>query len=152
VSSNQRNFLIALGIFQTIFLAVMLGWMFWDAYQAITSIADQPANQFLAEPLLWHKVGELFLALPVGIAIATFYMLWHPSLRVRFLQIVTPFLIIGGVLNLLAAWGYSQKPATDFSRFMTYFGVVLFFFGVLFPFVLKWIHAKRIQIESKTID
>jgi hypothetical protein len=152
MSSNQRRFFIGLGVFQSIFLAVMLGWMFWDAYKAITSIAAQPLNQFLAEPILWHKVGELFLALPIGIAIAAFYMLWRPSLRVRFLQIATPFLVIGGVLNLMAAWGYSQKPATDFSRFMTYFGVVLFLFGVFFPFVLKWVHAKRIQVESKRQD
>lgn len=150
MSSSQRKFFIGLGIVQSIFLAVMLGWMFWDAYRAIISIAYQPPSQFLAEPILWHKVGELFLALPIGIAIAAFYMLWRPSLRVRFLKIATLFLVVGGLLNLAAAWGYSQKPATDFSRFMTYFGVVLFFFGVLFPFVLKWVHVRRIQVESKS--
>lgn len=148
---HQRKFFFVLGLFQTIFLAVMLGWMLIDAYNTLSNAAQQPLSQFLLEPILWHKVGELFLAIPIGIAIAAFYMFWQSSLRVRFLQIITPLLVFGGALNLLAAWGYSrQEPATDFSQFMTYFGAVLFFFGVAFPFVLRWMHTKRLQVESKS--
>lgn len=151
MSPHHRKIIFVLGLFQTIFLAVMLGWILLDAYNALSNAVQQPLSQFLLEPILWHKVGELFLVIPIGIAIAAFYMFWHPSLRLHFLQITTPLLVIGGTLNLMAAWGYSrQEPATDFSQFMIYFGTVLFFLGMSFPFILKWIHTKRLQVESQS--
>lgn len=149
MSQNQRKFFIGLGLFQVVFLSIMFGWILLDAYKALSNIFQQPLGQFLQEPILWHKVGEIFLAFPIGIAIAAFYMLWKPSLRLTYLRITTPVLIVGGVLNLMAAWEYSQEPTTDFATFMTYFGVVLFFLGISFPFLLKWIHTKRVHIENQ---
>jgi hypothetical protein len=149
MEKNQRTFFIAMGIFQILVISVMAGWMLIDAYKAIASISQQPIRQFLSEPILWHKIGEILLVFPVGIAFAAFYIFWKPSLRLQYLSITTPLMIIGGIFNLIAAWGFYQKPRTDFTNFMIYFGPILFLASLILPLLLRWVHIKRTQVENK---
>jgi hypothetical protein len=149
MKKNQRTFFIIMGIFQILIITAMAGWMLFDAYKAITSISQLPITQFLSEPILWHKIGEILLVFPVGIAFAAFYILWKPNLRLRYLRITTPLMIIGGVFNLIAFWGFYQKPRTEFTSFMIYFCPLLFLAGLGLPFLLKWVHRKKLQVESR---
>lgn len=114
MKKKQRAFLIVMGIFQVLIMTVMAGWMLLDAYKAITSISQQAITQFLSEPILWHKIGEILVVFPVGIAFATFYILWKPALRLQYSHIATPLMITGGAFNLIASWGFYQKPRTEF--------------------------------------
>jgi hypothetical protein len=147
---NQRTFFIVMGTFQILVISVMGGWILLDAYKAILAVSQQPIRQFLLEPIVWHKIGEIFLVFPIGIAFAGFYIFWRSDLRLRFLRIATPIMITGGVFNLFASWGYTQKPQTEFASFMVYFAFILFLASLLLPFVLKWVHLKRAQVEAKT--
>jgi len=149
MDNRQRTFLLVMGMFQILMISGMLGWMAFDAYRAFRDVSQQPFGQFLAEPIIWHKLGELLIAIPVGIAFAAFFMLWKAPMRVRFLQITTPLIILGGLFNLIAAWGFYQKPRTDFTTFMIYFCPLLFLAGLGLPLALRWIHHKRAQIESQ---
>jgi hypothetical protein len=149
MKKNQRTFFIMMGIFQILVITVMAGWMLLDAYKAITSISQQSITQFFSEPILWHKIGEILLVFPVGIAFAAFYIFWKPNLRLQYLRITTPLMIIGGVFNLIAFWGFYQKPRTEFISFMIYFCPLLFLAGLGLPFLLRWVHRKKLQVESR---
>jgi hypothetical protein len=149
MKKNQRTFFIAMGIFQILIVTAMAGWMVFDAYKAITSIRQQPIAQFLSEPILWHKIGEILVVFPVGIALAAFYIFWKPNLRLQYLRITAPLMIIGGVFNLIAFWGFYQKPRTEFTSFMIYFCPLLFLAGMGLPSLLRWIHRKKLQAESR---
>lgn len=151
MKKNQRTFFIVMGTIQALIITVMAGWMSFDAYKAITSVSRQPIAQFLLEPILWHKIGEILLVFPIGIAFAAFYILWKPELRLKYLRITTPLMIMGGVFNLIAFWGFYQKPRTEFTSFMMYFCPLLFLAGLGLPLLLRWVHRKRLQVENKAI-
>jgi len=138
-----------MGIFQILIVTVMVGWMLLDAFKAITSISQLPILQFLSEPILWHKIGEILVVFPVGIAFAAFYIFWKPNLRSQYLRITTPLMMIGGVFNLIAFWGFYQKPRTEFTTFMIFFCPLLFLAGLGLPFLLRWVHFKRLHVESQ---
>ncbi|WKZ38352.1 MAG: hypothetical protein QY332_10465 [Anaerolineales bacterium] len=78
---NQRTFFIVMGAFQIFVISVMGGWILLDACKAIQAVSLQPIRQFLLEPIVWHKIGEIFLVFPVGIAFAGFYIFWRSDLR-----------------------------------------------------------------------
>jgi hypothetical protein len=149
MKKNQRTFFVVMGIFQVLIMTGMAGWMLLDAYKAITSISQQAITQFLSEPILWHKIGEILVVFPVGIALAAFYIFWKPNLRLQYLRITTPLMIIGGVFNLIAFWGFYPKPRTEFTGFMIYFCLLLFLAGLGLPFLLRWVHHKKLQVESR---
>ena len=149
MKKNQRTFFIVMGTIQVLIIAVMAGGMLLDAYDAIASVSRQPITKFLLEPILWHKIGEILIVFPIGIAFAAFYIFWKPDLRSQYLRITTPLMIIGGVLNLIAFWGFYQKPRTEFTSFMIYFCPFFFLAGLGLPFLLRWVHRKRLQVENK---
>ncbi|HSH03991.1 MAG TPA: hypothetical protein VLL52_15860 [Anaerolineae bacterium] len=148
---NQRKFFIIMGIFQVLFITSMVGWMLFDAYKGIKNVSGQAWGLFLREPIVWHKVGEILLVLPVAIAFVSFYMLWPANWRVKFLRFTTPIIVIGGIFNLIAAVGYYQLPRTDFSTFMIYFAPILFVAGLVLPIMLYWVHRKRRAIEQEAL-
>jgi hypothetical protein len=149
MQKNQRTFFIVMGIFQILIVTGMAGWMVLDAYKAIASIHQEPLLQFLSEPILWHKIGEILVVFPVGFALAAFYIFWKPALRLQYLRITTPLMMIGGVFNLVAAWGFYRKPRTEFTGFMLYFCPLLFLACLGLPFLLGWVHRKKLQRESQ---
>lgn len=151
MQKDRRRLILVSGIFQLSIVFVMASWMFRDAYRVIADIHQQSDSQLLLEPIVWHKVGEFLLVLPIGIALAAFFILWKPDVRQKYIQITAPLMLIGGLLNLLASWGFHQKPSSEFSHFMVYFGAILFVAGIAMPLLLKWIHQKRLQKENRTI-
>lgn len=152
MQKNRKTLFVALGLFQLLFILVMAVWMLFDAYRAISSAVQEVAGPFLLEPIVWHKVGEILLIFPVGIALAAFFPFWKPNVRRKYLQIIAPLMFTGGIMNMFASWGFYQKPRTEFNDFMVYFGVILLLAGFSLPFLLKWIHKKRLQKENETVS
>lgn len=149
MQKNRHKLIIILGILQLSVVFAMIGWMLLDAYRVFIDILQRPDNQLLLEPIVWHKVGEFLLVLPIGVALAAFFMFWNPDVRRKYIQITAPLMLAGGLLNLLASWGFHQKPSSEFNHFMVYFGAILFIAGVVLPLLLKWIHQKRLSRENE---
>jgi hypothetical protein len=146
--NRQKSFFRFLAIVMILFLAIMFLWILIDAYKAVVAVNPESFLQFITEPILWHKVGEILIVIPLGIGMIAFFLFWNTNQRVRYLIAITPCVIIGSVLNLLSAWGFSQKPTTDFAEFMMIFGLVLFVMGIVSLFLLPWIHAKKTEFEN----
>ncbi|MGB7537886.1 MAG: hypothetical protein WBM17_05045 [Anaerolineales bacterium] len=72
----------------------------------LRALTNSQWGKVLSEPILWHKTGEILVVFPVGIAFAAFHIFWKPNFRLKYLRITTPRMIIGGVFNLIAAWGF----------------------------------------------
>ena len=150
LTQRQKQSFLVLGVVQVLLLLGMTSWMFLHAYRAVDEAWRVPTGGVLWQPLVWHKVGELMVVLPAGVPLAGFFMLWPSLVRRRYLAITTPFMIVGGLLNLAAAWGFARQPTTDFAAFMRVFGVLLFAAGVGLPWLLRWMHRKRALSESPT--
>lgn len=152
MQKNRKTLFIALGLFQLLFILTMAVWMLFDAYRAISNAIQKVGGPFLLEPIVWHKVGEILLIFPVGIALAAFFPFWKPDVRRKYLQITAPLMLAGGIMNLFASWGFYQKSQTEFNEFMVFFGAILFLAGISLPFLLRWIHKKRLQKENETLS
>lgn len=152
MQKNRNKLPVVLGGFQLLFIFAMAGWIFIDAYRVFSDILRQPDRQLLLEPIVWHKVGEILLVFPIGLALAAFFIFWKPEIRRKYIQVTAPLMLAGGLLNLLASWGFYRNSPSEFNHFMVFFGAILFIAGIAMPLLLKWIHRKRLERENETLS
>lgn len=144
----QKIFLQVLSGFLILILTLMIIGMAYDAFQSIRAILPTAGSLFV-EPMLWHKLGEFLVALPLGIGVIAFILYFTADRRQKYFKIAIPIVITGGILNLLAAWGFLQRPITDQTDLFVTLSIVFFVAGIAGLFLLRWVHGRLSLLETE---
>lgn len=120
-----------------LYVLAMLGWLLWDGVFQVAKVSHLPLAQFWAEPIVWHKLGEPLLALPIVVFMAGGYFLWQPEFRAWYVSRIAPITILGGICEFVAAALFYQRGNTDF---IFWFSLVLGVTGLLAPIGLRMAH------------
>ncbi|MEM7798617.1 MAG: hypothetical protein AAF633_05450 [Chloroflexota bacterium] len=144
----QKIFLQVLSAFLVVFLVVMVVGMAFDAFQSIRSILPS-SGPLLAEPMIWHKLGEFLVALPIGIGVLAFILYFPPDRRQKYFRNAVPIVVIGGILNLIAAWGFLQRPFTEQTNLLVALSLVISAAAVGGLVVLRWVHGRLSLLETE---
>jgi hypothetical protein len=136
--------LLALGV-TLLYVLGMLGWLLWDGVTEVVRVSHLPLAQFWAEPIVWHKLGEPLLALPIAFFTAGGYFLWQPGFRAWYVSRIAPIVLLGGICEFVAATLFYQRGNTEF---IFWFSLVLGVAGLVAPIGLRWAHHQVIAKEN----
>jgi hypothetical protein len=128
-----------------IYVVVMTIWLLWDGVVQVAKVSHLPAPQFWVEPIVWHKLGEPLLALPIVLFLAGGYFLWRKEVRESYLRWTTPLMVLGGICEFIAAYLFYQRGNTDF---IFWFSLILGVVGLVAPFGLRLAHQRVTQKEA----
>jgi hypothetical protein len=140
----SRKMQLAIGV-TLVYVLAMVGWLLWDGVVQVAKVSHLPALQFWQEPIVWHKLGEPLLALPIAAFLAGGYPFWRSDFRARYIHRITPLTIIGGICEFIAATLFYQRGNTDF---IFWFSLVLGVTGLLAPIGLWMAHQHVIAKEN----
>jgi len=126
-----------------VYVLGMVGWLLWDGVEQVAKVSHLPAAQFWAEPIVWHKLGEPLLALPIAVFTAGGYFFWQTAFRASYVKWTTPVIVLGGICEFIAAILFYQRGN---SEFIFWFSLVLGVVGVIAPLGLRMAHQ---QVTAK---